>query len=198
MKPSIWNLLTIVVLAVLGAVLLCFLTVFVNPQVGINPFPPPTLPPRLELPTATATFLSMPATWTPGTGVPGMPTATHKAYTTVTPMLTRTGFRLPTFTPTPTITPTPTDTPTITPTRTVTFTPVPPTRTPTSNLTATYNAMLAATLIQSQNQTATQAAIDSANATAAANATATQVAAEATAAYISYCETQAALGTPCP
>ncbi len=97
----IWNILTVVVLLTTLCIGTFFLMVFINPYSGLNPFPPPTLPPTIEFPTPTNTPKQLPPTWTP-TPVP--PTATW------TPV--------PTDTPTPTASPTPeaavivTDTPT--------------------------------------------------------------------------------------
>jgi hypothetical protein len=87
------NCLTIVVLLATVGVAATYSLVFVNPYVGLNRFPPPTLPPTLGPPTATPTPENyLPTEWTP------TPTSTP----------------VPTDTPTPT--PLPTDTPTPTPT----------------------------------------------------------------------------------
>ncbi len=85
-----WNILTMMVLLVVGCLGIFLLTIFVNPSSGLNPFPPPTLPPTMALPTATATSaIQLPPTWTPEP--------------TLEPTLT--------FTPRPTSTPFPTETP---------------------------------------------------------------------------------------
>jgi hypothetical protein len=69
LKPNrggwFWNLLTIVM--GLGVVIVIGVTVLVfqNPQNAVNPYPPPTLPVIIALPTATETPLSLPPTWTP-------------------------------------------------------------------------------------------------------------------------------------
>jgi hypothetical protein len=96
------RLVTIVVLALTVLTCLCYLTIFVNPRMPLNPFPPPRevawpSPTPTTGPSAAPTF---PPTWTP------TPTATP----TATPLPTDT----PTITPTPTNTPTPTFTPTAT------------------------------------------------------------------------------------
>jgi hypothetical protein len=89
----ILNCLTLVVLGATLVVGLIVLSLFINPQTPMNPFPPPTLPPTLGPPTPTNTpEIYLPPTWTA--------TAT--------------------WTPTPTETPIPTDTPTVTPTATAT------------------------------------------------------------------------------
>jgi hypothetical protein len=86
------NCLTIVLLLATVGVACAYALVFVNPYVGFNRYPPPTLPPTLGPPTVTPTpDHYLPTAWTP----------------------------TPTFTPiptnTPTATPVPTDTPTPTP-----------------------------------------------------------------------------------
>ncbi len=61
----VWNILTIVVLVVSLCVGILFLTVFINPHMGINPFPPPTMPQAMALntPTVTPKQILLP-TWT--------------------------------------------------------------------------------------------------------------------------------------
>lgn len=109
MKLSIWNFLSILgILALIGVVAL-ILQIFINPYNALNPFPPPTLPAVVSLPSETPTPRSLPATWTP---IPSMEaTATLRASST--PLPTATGFVLPSATPTltPTITPSLTPTP---------------------------------------------------------------------------------------
>ena len=105
-------LVTIIVLVLTVLTCLCYLTVFINPHMPLNPFPPP---PEVAVasPTPTTEVVSrptFPSTWTP----------THTATPTDTPVPTDT----------PTVTPTPTDTPTPTFTPTATWTPAPPTPTP--------------------------------------------------------------------
>ncbi len=116
MKLSIWDVLTgILLLAILlvGGVVM---SVFANPyNTALNPFPPQKLPPTVVIPSATPTFRSMPATWTPNA-------ETEQAYAalgyTLVPSDTAgpspTGFTL-TFTDTPEDTETPTETETPTP-----------------------------------------------------------------------------------
>jgi hypothetical protein len=61
----IWNILTLLVLL---AALICglvMLNIFINPNAGLNPFPPPTMPQRVSPPTATVTpRFVIEATWT--------------------------------------------------------------------------------------------------------------------------------------
>jgi len=89
MKMSIWDILTIVLIAaalIIGAV---FLVIFVNPDSSVNPFPLPTLPPTVVIPTATATLVSLPPTWTP------VPVIQMTKAPTSTPFPTETPFVLP-------------------------------------------------------------------------------------------------------
>lgn len=199
MKGAIWNILTIVTLLALTGLCILFLTLFINPYSAINPFPPPTLPPTVAIPTSTATLKSLPATWTPGAGGEGIaPQGTPlKPSQTLHP--TSTGFVLPSFTPTPTHTATPTNTATITLTPTVTRT-----YTPTINQAATntYNTAVAGqktldalSALQTQQAAAKTADAQTAEAQqATANAQATAAAAQATADCFA---TQEAGGT-CP
>ncbi len=62
----VWNILTVLVLLTAVCVGVVFLIVFINPNIGINPFPPPTMPVRAALDTPTPTPKSvLPPTWTP-------------------------------------------------------------------------------------------------------------------------------------
>ena len=85
MKLSIWDILTIVVVVATVTILIVVLTIFTNPDSSLNPFPLPTLPPTIMVPSPTATQVQLPPTWTPG------PTAEI--------------FRFPSSTPIPTMTP---------------------------------------------------------------------------------------------
>jgi hypothetical protein len=108
---------TVIVVVVIALVILCYLAIFLNPQVFFNPFKPPK-------PTSIAEVTSLfEPTWTP----------------TATPTATNTPTATSTWTPTPTPTDTPTPLPptaTSTPLPTATNTPKPkppprPTATPT-------------------------------------------------------------------
>ncbi len=68
----VWNVLTVIVLLVAACVTMAFFSLFFNPYSAFNPFPPPTLPARAEMPTITPTPRGvLPPTWTPGpTAVP--------------------------------------------------------------------------------------------------------------------------------
>ena len=84
---ALWNILTILLLLGVAVVVIVFLLIYTNPYTALNPFPPPTIPPKLVLPTSTAT-------------VRVVPTATA----TITPVPTLTDTPRPTFTAIPTAT----------------------------------------------------------------------------------------------
>lgn len=100
---------TVILVVLTVLVLMCYGTIFVNPWVALNPFPPPTTP-------VATVGIAVQATWTPS------PTATSTNTPTATPTWTATA------TPTDTATPTATDTP-LPPTATDTP-PPPPTARP--------------------------------------------------------------------
>jgi len=98
---------TVVVVVIIALVILCYLAIYINPQVFFNPFKPST-------PTAVSVITSIVGpTWTA--------TPTRMPTSTFTPTST--------WTPTPRPTSTMTPTPTSTPTATATNTPPPPTAT---------------------------------------------------------------------
>ncbi|MCJ7701929.1 MAG: hypothetical protein MUO62_10120 [Anaerolineales bacterium] len=83
----VWNILTILVLLTIVCVGLVFITVLINPQVGFNPFPPPTMPVRAALNTPTPTPKSiLPPTWTPTASL--VPTMTNTPAPADTPLPT--------------------------------------------------------------------------------------------------------------
>jgi hypothetical protein len=116
MKLSIWDILAIITLIAVLLIGIIFLQIFSNPYSSLNPFPPPTLPAAVVIPSPTSTQRSMPPTWTPEPGevTPGAVEEAVGLLSTSTPFPTATGFTLPTFTPSNTFT----VTPSITPTRT--------------------------------------------------------------------------------
>lgn len=114
---------TVIVVVIIALVILCYLAIYINPQVIFNPFRPDT-----PTPVAVITDVLGP-TWTPSptpteTGTP-RPTATW------TPSPTPTATATPTPTWTPTATPTNTPPPTLPPTATRKPAPPRPTATPT-------------------------------------------------------------------
>lgn len=94
----VFNVLT--VLALLATLSLggLILTVFLNPNSAFNPFPPPTLPAALELPTLTPTPRGvLPPTWTPQPTL--IPTTTSTSAPSQTPTAGLTATAFPLFTP---------------------------------------------------------------------------------------------------
>lgn len=95
MLPArVWNLLTILVLAVILCVISVFLLIFINPNSTLNPFPPPTLYPSIPPPTYTVTprYTLVPS-WTPTQAVTQatpVPRATHTPLVSNTPELSPT------------------------------------------------------------------------------------------------------------
>ena len=95
-SPSslVWTVATGLILLATLCVVIGFLAIFINPQIGLNPFKPPTLPALVGFPTPTQTPRNiLPPTWTP----------------TISPE--------PTITETPTPLPTEAETPTPKPTQ---------------------------------------------------------------------------------
>jgi hypothetical protein len=65
-KRIVFNILTVIVLLTTVVVGIVLVVVFVNPQISINPFPPPTMLPTLGSPTPTQTpARTLPPAWTP-------------------------------------------------------------------------------------------------------------------------------------
>lgn len=93
MKLSIWDILAITALAATLVIGIVVLAIFINPDSSINPFPVPTLPPTMAVPTSTATLVQLPPTWTPTP----LPEITLKP--TSTPIPTETPFVFPTRKP---------------------------------------------------------------------------------------------------
>lgn len=92
----ILNLLTLLILLATLIVGIEFFITFINPYRGLNPYPPPTMPPTLGAPTPTNTpAVSLPTAWTPTT------TSTLPVTETPTPTLTPTGTPQPDATETP-------------------------------------------------------------------------------------------------
>jgi len=60
-----WNILTVCTLLSSVALIGALLMIYSNPFISINPFPPPTMPVLVIIPTSTATPVVLPPTWTP-------------------------------------------------------------------------------------------------------------------------------------
>jgi len=102
MKTSIWNILSL--LLILGIVIIAGITfmLLADPASPLNPYPLPTMPPSIFIPSATETPLRLPPTWTPTGGVPQVGAEpTRRPTSTIIP--TNTLFVLPSFTPLPRI-----------------------------------------------------------------------------------------------
>jgi len=108
--PLLWNVLTVVMLAGALCLGILFLTIFINPYISINPFPPLAIPTLLEFPSPTPTPLQLPPTWTPSPTIE--PTATITRAPTWTPEPSETPFIYSLYTPTKTKIPTKTPVPT--------------------------------------------------------------------------------------
>jgi hypothetical protein len=64
-SSPIWDVMTIMLLIGMCSLGMWFIFLFFNPSSAINPYPPPTLPVALVLPTSTNTPFILPPTWTP-------------------------------------------------------------------------------------------------------------------------------------
>jgi hypothetical protein len=84
----VWNVLTILVFVIILCVISASLLIFLNPYVGINPFPPPTLYPSVPPPTITVTpRITLIPSWTPTNALEATQTldAANIPISTVTP-----------------------------------------------------------------------------------------------------------------
>lgn len=153
MKFSVWDALTILALLLLFIVGILVFTIFANPTSGLNPFPPPTQPVAIVLPSQTPSPVAMPSTWTP---VPNGSTTPSVGVSALsgTPTGTTTLYVVSSGTPTETITPTGTITPTSTDTITGTLSPTPTIPSSARTNTAVFN-IFASVTSQSINQTLT-------------------------------------------
>ena len=136
MKSRIWDILSIIGLVSICVLMVVFVQIAMDPNSSLNPFPPPTMPALLDLPTSTPTLRSLPATWT-ATPINALPP--ERPTQTLPP--SPTGWVMATFTSTPTNTPTRTNTPTVTKTPTETRKPT-NTQQPTVDLQATVDYCL--------------------------------------------------------
>jgi hypothetical protein len=95
-RRIVFNILTVIVLLSTVVVAVALVAVFINPQLSINPFPPPTMIPTLGSPTPTQTpARTLPPAWTAtpteeaGTEPEATPSPTN-APTTATATITET------------------------------------------------------------------------------------------------------------
>lgn len=65
MKFSFWDFLSLVLVVATIAVIVVVAVIFLYPDTSINPFPIPTIPPTIDVPTLTPTQYLLPPTWTP-------------------------------------------------------------------------------------------------------------------------------------
>ena len=96
-RLNLWNVLSVIVLLITVCIAGYFVLIFINPNIPLNPLPPPPTP--FLFPTATITPIQLPATWTP-TAPPFM-TATDTPPATFTLIPTETSFSLVPSTGTP-------------------------------------------------------------------------------------------------
>jgi hypothetical protein len=80
MKISVWDILSVLVLISAIVVASVILSIFANPTSSINPFPPPTMIPTIDIPTPTPTLVRLPPTWTPAPKVTETPHPTGTPY----------------------------------------------------------------------------------------------------------------------
>lgn len=98
-RETTWNVLTALVLVAILLAGAYLVLLFSNPYTSLNPFPPPTMPVLVVLPSATPTPVKMPATWTPTTQptfTQVLPTQTTTPVPTVSAIPTRDVTALPT------------------------------------------------------------------------------------------------------
>lgn len=79
-KDFIWNFLTVLLIIITLCIILFVALLFHDPTLPINPFPKPTLPVQLVLPTSTPTLYRLPATWTPEFTQTTIPTKTQSPF----------------------------------------------------------------------------------------------------------------------
>ncbi len=105
----LWNILTVLVLLATCGVLYFFVTVFMNPNMALNPFPPVLLPTKYQTATFTSTVKPLEPTWTFTPTIQPSPSRTKAPTWTllpelITPEYTNTATKdlnTPTISPTP-------------------------------------------------------------------------------------------------
>ncbi len=95
-RDMVWNTLTGLALLATISLVAVLALIFSNPAIGLNPFPPPTMPVLVNLSTPTPSLVYLPATWTPAAGVTIIPA---EATATPEPIIVATQAA-PTFAPT--------------------------------------------------------------------------------------------------
>ncbi len=91
-----WNLLTVLVLITMCVLSGAFIAIYLNPNLPINPLPPPTMPVPLSLPTNTLLPPALPPTWTATVTVTPLPSNTPEPKTpTPTETQIPTGISIP-------------------------------------------------------------------------------------------------------
>jgi hypothetical protein len=97
-----WNILTVLLL--LGMVVMAglFYLIFQNPTIVFNPYPPPTLPAPIVIPSRTPTVPKLPPTWTavPTSTSTPVPTSVPRPTITAVPTATEIVADIPTSIPT--------------------------------------------------------------------------------------------------
>ena len=73
MKISFWDFLSGLLIIATIVIILVVGIIFINPDSTLNPFPYPTMPELLSLPSSTSTPFVLPPTWTPTPKIPATP-----------------------------------------------------------------------------------------------------------------------------
>ena len=80
----IWNIFTAFFVVISLMAIGFFALLFADPSNSLNPYPPPTLPAIIQLPTSTPTLVKFPATWTPTITSTMAPTQTPSPIVAIT------------------------------------------------------------------------------------------------------------------
>ena len=100
----IWNIFSVLTLVAILITGIVFLSIFVNPQSGLNPLPPATMPSLVVTITPTPTPKNiLPPTWTPLPSNTPLPTGAAAPLPTETPAPKETLSQTETSAPTPTV-----------------------------------------------------------------------------------------------
>lgn len=84
---KIWDVLSILVLIGAVIVIIVVVSIFNDPTSSLNPFPPATLVPTIDIPTPTPTTVRLPATWTPTPWFTPTPHSTSTPFPSSTPLV---------------------------------------------------------------------------------------------------------------